>query len=954
LKKNKANLIALAAVVAAMAPMAAQAEIRVGVATAVNPRAVGIPPQREERVLFVGIDMQADERVITGPAGRAHLLFVDGSNLSVGPDSEVVIDKFVYDPQSRTGELALSAARGVFRFVGGRISKSSEVQIRTPAAVVGLRGGVSVHNVRTGGQPEQHSFLFGERMTVTAAGVTKAAYQPGFGIAVTPAADGAPPLPPNDPVKWGPTEMQAAFGQFEATPPGSLADPAKIEPTTQPAAVTVGGSAVAPADLTAAAIDSQASSVSGVNSAAPPAPSAPPFFPPSGVNAIVQEVVTDSGEQAAAAGATPASTPPPVLVGRFVGRQAYDVDVYLETTPNATRRPGFNDGVAPTRSGQRLLVTLPQGNADLPFSGFVEGGFTFVEGPFTMPATLGPLTMGGAILDNGQFFFYEFYDPVPTSPLINSYVGGIFGGIPTARAGFPTSGAMLHGLLSYEDSVALTGDVIFLPTKPALRTLGQVVESPIFSRYSPIQTVTQANASPVRSVHMQASLGIIGGGASQKSFLVGETGNYQVEGTDAGGTVALFGGMVGSYRATGADSPLRIGSNLATAEVGTAATGTGNAIFGPAGDYMVLTQERLALNEERNALVRTPALGVSQSILQERGLVQPFSLNEYAVTAGPPPAAPRTTRSLELGNALQGHFAGVVETNFGGTLIPPETFVGTMDIRTSAENNRLEASFIVQEAVGPNVTSLQFGDIASVEGDRSAFIDDNIFSARQSFSRDTVVEQVIVSRDESRIFMVSSNAVPMAQIDGVPVCECAFMKWGWWGGEVVRDEVIGVGDIRDRVHLATWVAGVVTTGQDLITLANQNVQATYNGHAIGNVINGVNKYVAAGNYTLNWNFNTRSGVAHINNFDRVGSGIAGGININGPAAAGTVFGGQYNNLATVGLLGGNVGNTLGFSGIAAGNFFNSPANLAAGVGGHFTIEGNVGAYKAAGTFAAQR
>jgi hypothetical protein len=286
--------------------------------------------------------------------------------------------------------------------------------------------------------------------------------------------------------------------------------------------------------------------------------------------------------------------------------------------------------------------------------------------------------------------------------------------------------------------------------------------------------------------------------------------------------------------------------------------------------------------------------------------------------------------------------AGVVETNSGGTLLPAETFSGTATITTSAENNRLQASFSVREGVpGNEVTTaaLQFGDVSGPHRLRSAFIDDNIFAAQQSFSRPTLIDGTSIADGDSRIFMVTSNAVPLAQIDGVTPCACDFLKWGWWGGEVVRRGIVDGGDIRDRVHLATWVAGVVPTFAEI---TGQTGTASYSGHAIGNVINAGANYIAAGTYTQSWNFAAKNGTATITNFDVTGTGgitISGAINA--PLTAPANFGG-VNTLT----------GTPGFTGSVNGSIFSSPTDPVAGVGGNFSISGTN--YQAAGTFAAQK
>src|ERR1700761_5130966 len=125
-----------------LAPGAAIA--RVGVTSATDGDPLGKPPQEAERVLRIGIDVQANEVITTSAKDRAHLVFLDGSALTVGPNARLTIDKFVFDPSSGNGELAVNASVGVLRFVGGKISKKGNVTITTPASTIGIRGGIAL------------------------------------------------------------------------------------------------------------------------------------------------------------------------------------------------------------------------------------------------------------------------------------------------------------------------------------------------------------------------------------------------------------------------------------------------------------------------------------------------------------------------------------------------------------------------------------------------------------------------------------------------------------------------------------------------------------------------------------------------------------------------------------------------------------------------------------------
>lgn len=74
--------------------------------------------------------------------GRTAIEFVDETRVDVTEHSKLVIDEFVYDPNTSTGSLALKASFGTVRYASGQIAKNSRqnIKIRTPTAVVGVRG----------------------------------------------------------------------------------------------------------------------------------------------------------------------------------------------------------------------------------------------------------------------------------------------------------------------------------------------------------------------------------------------------------------------------------------------------------------------------------------------------------------------------------------------------------------------------------------------------------------------------------------------------------------------------------------------------------------------------------------------------------------------------------------------------------------------------------------------
>ena len=92
------------------------------------------------------------------------MLLLDGTAFSVGPNSSVVLDRFIYNPETAEGSLEVTA-RGLLRIVGGKVTKKQPALIRTNSATVGIRGGIGI--VQTDGSQVNATFLYGEEMTVT-------------------------------------------------------------------------------------------------------------------------------------------------------------------------------------------------------------------------------------------------------------------------------------------------------------------------------------------------------------------------------------------------------------------------------------------------------------------------------------------------------------------------------------------------------------------------------------------------------------------------------------------------------------------------------------------------------------------------------------------------------------------------------------------------------------------
>lgn len=133
--------IALGAAIA-LAPHGASADT-VGTAAAVKPASTGTPPGGAARQLAVGTGIVSRERIQTTNTGSLQVMFNDRSTLTIGPNSNLVIDEFVYNPGGG-GKFAASLTKGALRFVGGQISHTAGATINTPVASLGIRGGAAL------------------------------------------------------------------------------------------------------------------------------------------------------------------------------------------------------------------------------------------------------------------------------------------------------------------------------------------------------------------------------------------------------------------------------------------------------------------------------------------------------------------------------------------------------------------------------------------------------------------------------------------------------------------------------------------------------------------------------------------------------------------------------------------------------------------------------------------
>ncbi len=90
----------------------------------------------------VGVKIRINDAFQTGPDGSVGLILRDDAVLSLGPNSRIVIDQFLFSPAEGKLGLLIRMLRGTAVYISGIIAKLSpgSAKFETPVATIGIRG----------------------------------------------------------------------------------------------------------------------------------------------------------------------------------------------------------------------------------------------------------------------------------------------------------------------------------------------------------------------------------------------------------------------------------------------------------------------------------------------------------------------------------------------------------------------------------------------------------------------------------------------------------------------------------------------------------------------------------------------------------------------------------------------------------------------------------------------
>lgn len=935
----------------------------IGTAAAVNPDSFGFPPNAERRTLLVGADVVFRERIQTFAGGQTQILFVDESSLTIGPNSEILLDEFVYDPAAKSGRLSVTAAQGLLRYVGGRISKGGGVAFKTPVATIGVRGGGMLLDMRAPDGTIRVIPTIGQTtIRRDIAQSTDGSLRPGIGII---ANDNGEETVLTDP------SMGA-----EISPDGSISTfSVDFDQITELLQNLQGGNSDT--------INNESTDEQFANN--------PDSAPSDGIGDDVQQTTTTTTTtggtsnnqisevtdevQTATQNQTTNQQPPPGIP--FAGRYMQTPPPYTTSTgefiadPLAQNyvggpNPAFNIPFSQPRG--RLVTTTSEFRVDLdPGTAGDElilpvgpAGTPFVIAPGAATTPLGGIPGVGILGPGNTFYGYALHQPgVGTISL--------HGGVPTPTTNPALANGSIDAYVLLGDPV-LDADIPFLPASVADQFPNAAMTDFLIARQSSGILGDSPAGVGFSSHTFWAAFAVEGQGPGQKSLLMGSDGALS---TTSPGTVnaGIGQGIRGSYRfgSSSTDLPYFVSGGL-----GSVPDGNGDSFYGPGLDFFVLDQNN-------------PDLDGTSNVIQFPLFRQPFDNLGNFETNGFREAAVRDATPFPVANrssqTLHGYF-GVLgrqrDFDFDGNSGSPKLTIsapymistenalpGSLRIQTDATRNSMEAEFSFEKTAGvfdplggATVSDgrFTFGGLGAFRG---SYIDDNTFGARNtnvpSLAGDIDGAQgsdFEFNSDGFRSFMVVQAAVPATNFlpDGVTFCQCDYLKWGYWTSEF-RWDPNQLGDPandnrRERFHIGTWVAGDLPTELEVPTTGN----ALFDGHIIGNVYNNIGgadaEYIAVGNFEASWDFNSRTGDFAALDFDNT--------NFTGGLIASK--GGSAVNFETTTLATGTGPGATPLSLDIDGSFFKGPTSNAQYMGGQGVIvdTGTNGMnYRAITTFAAE-
>ena len=90
----------------------------------------------------VGFELEINDKLNTGQDGAIGVIFDDETLLSLGPNSEMVVNDYLFNPEQSRFSFIVRLVRGTAAYMSGLIAKINPEAVRfiTPSGSIGVRG----------------------------------------------------------------------------------------------------------------------------------------------------------------------------------------------------------------------------------------------------------------------------------------------------------------------------------------------------------------------------------------------------------------------------------------------------------------------------------------------------------------------------------------------------------------------------------------------------------------------------------------------------------------------------------------------------------------------------------------------------------------------------------------------------------------------------------------------
>ncbi|WP_190236140.1 FecR domain-containing protein [Allorhizobium terrae] len=824
-------------ILVANGPAVARENARVGVASAVNPQASSEIPGQGARLMSIGDAVIHNQVINTSGEGLVQILLADGTAFTVGPNSKLTIDSFVYDPEAGTAKVSASLSRGFMRFIGGKTSKTDGgATINTPIGTAGIRGAVVDIDLGKMGQepkrgsrgesgkkntdreeggdetPPHISMIFGRDVTLNFGGTSTRLFKAGYSIIVD--ANGRR-------VSRTPETFLKAMQSRLASPAGSHGGAGKVPVDDQVSQSGVG----------------RYNSRSTLLSNLPVPQPRPVFLPEQTASATAKLSLIEQDANRAVAATTPGTsaptpTPSPTPTPTPGPTPAPAPAPVPTPTPTPTPSPPINRTASVRVLTSASDDSIVGGSAQTDRTGTLSGNEgsdgtatltdadtlrlpvyadrAFTRNSVSNVAYKGATYSGNAYVGTDNFRAYLLKNG--SNPL---YV--IAGDAANAANVFTYSGIRHYTLSADAISPLVTGSGSALAFADGQRLSGvnfaNAASSDLLIAVTPAPTDTSILAKG-----LQGWLVISGEGESQQSAIGMTTGKISLLDDDV--TYGFSGKRGGSDRLSANGVTYYASGNIGSV----AGANGGDAIFGSNGQYLVVTN---TLDGTGSFL--KDAVSYNSDGIEDETSFSTIHVGNLTSTT--------TSTQAYAGKTMQG-FSSIALSEDGAT----SSVFGKVSMTFNASQSSFSADFSRIDG-----DSFSYNDrIGFTDRDGGAvYLDDKTFAA---------------SGGSNRAYVMSSKVAPVKVFEGgtsSELCNCSYLTWGWWGEADTGDGSIISG------HLGNWIIGDVTANVDLPSSGT----ATYSGNAVGTVVSGSSQYIATGQLSATVDFAARNGTVSVNNFD---------------------------------------------------------------------------------------